>query len=276
MADKLTDIIIREKLIHDLGIGEHLDLIAHVNMTALGEVAGGPPAVAGAILSAAGTVVMPAFTYQTQVIPQDGPPRNAIVYGSGDEANARAEIFRPDLPVHPDCGAVAEALRASPHTLRSIHPILSFVAQGPHAREVLASQTRQNPLSPIAWLEARDGAVLLIGVDQRENYALHLAEQRAGRKAFIRWALTLNDIEELPNIPGCMQGFNAIWNDLTDLTTVTQIGLARCELIPLKPLLVYAEQRIHQDPNFMLCERPTCLSCRARQVYPAAGRQAYQ
>jgi len=132
---------------------------------------------------------------------------------------------------------------------------------------VLASQTRQNPLGPIAWLEAHDGAVLLMGVDQRDNFALHLAEQRAGRKAFIRWALTVDDIEELPNIPGCMEGFNAIWAELMDITMVTQIGSARCELIPLKPMLAYAEQRIREDPNFLLCDKPSCLSCRARQVY---------
>jgi aminoglycoside 3-N-acetyltransferase len=149
--------------------------------------------------------------------------------------------------------------------LRSTHPILSFVAHGPHAREALASQTRQNPLGPLAWLEAHNGCVLLMGVDQRENYALHLAEQRAGRKTFTRWALTMDDIEELPNIPGCMEGFNAIWRDLINFTRAAQIGTARCELIPLKDMLDYAEQRIRGDPNFMLCDKPSCLSCRARE-----------
>ena len=142
------------------------------------------------------------------------------------------------------------------------------MANGPHAREVLASQTRSNPLAPIAWLEAHDGFVPLMGVDQRDNYALHLAEQRAGRKAFTRWALTIDDIEELPNIPGCMEGFNAIWPELVSLTRAAKVGLARCELIPLRDILDYAERRINTDPNFMLCDKPSCLSCRAReQVY---------
>jgi aminoglycoside 3-N-acetyltransferase len=150
--------------------------------------------------------------------------------------------------------------------LRSTHPILSFVAQGPHAREALSSQTQENPLGPLAWLEAHDGAVLLMGLDQRHNFALHLAEQRAGRKRFVRWALTLDDIEELPHIPGDREGFNGVWADLMDFARVVKIGLARCELIPLKPMLAHAEARIRADPNFMLCDKPTCAYCRASEM----------
>ncbi len=266
MPYELTADEIRQQLEEDLKIGQDLDLIAHVSLDSLGIVRGGAEAVAGAILGAARTVVMPAFTYQTQIIPQIGPPDNALVYGSGDELNAKAEIFRPDLPVHPDCGSVAEALRQAPGTLRSVHPILSFIAQGPSAREVLASQTHENPLGPIAWLEAHDGAVLLMGLDQRHNFSLHLAEQRAGRKGFVRWALTVDDIEELPHIPGHGEGFNAIWPELADITRVAQIGLARCELIPLKPLLAYAEERLRYEPNFLLCDKPSCLLCRTQEV----------
>lgn len=243
------------------------DIIAHVSLSALGPVHGGARAVLDGILGTSGTVLMPAFTYQTQVIPQTGPPNNALDYGSGDVFNARAEIFRPDLPVHPDCGTVAETMRQDRSTLRSTHPILSFIAQGPHAREALSAQTRENPLGPIAWLEAHDGAVLLMGVDQRHNFALHLAEQRAGREGFTRWALTLDDIEELHNIPGDREGFNSIWAELIQFTEVQQIGLARCELIHIRPMLAYAEECIRDDPNFLLCDKPTCASCRARDAY---------
>lgn len=258
---------IETRLRDELGLTPERDVIAHVHLPTLGEVKGGAQAVAAAILAAAGTVVMPAFTYQTQIIPQDGPPDNAIAYGTGDEQNAKAEFFRSDLPVHPDCGTVAEALRRDSETLRSTHPILSFIAQGPHARQALGSQTRENPLAPIAWLEAHDGAVLMMGLDQRHNYALHLAEQRAGRKTFTRWALTIDDIEELPNIPGCSEGFNAVWGELLGMMEVTKIGMARCELIPIEDMLDYVEGRIREDPTFMLCDKPSCPSCRVREMY---------
>ena len=266
MPAGLTAHDIQTALEDSLGVHKELSLIAHVGFELLGPVQGGPATVAGAILAAAGTVVMPAFTYQTQIVPQNGPPDNALDYGTGDQQNAKAEIFRSDLPVHPDCGSVAETLRQDADTLRSTHPILSFIAQGPHAREALASQTRQNPLGPIAWLEAHEGAVLLMGLDQRHNFSLHLAEQRAGRKTFTRWALTLDDIEELHHIPGCMEGFNDIWADLMQFASVVHIGLARVELIQMAPMLAYAEQRLRADPNFMLCNRPSCRWCRAREV----------
>jgi aminoglycoside 3-N-acetyltransferase len=262
----LTRHDIQAELTDTLEIDEHTNLIAHINVDAFGPVEGGAESVVDALLSTAGTIVMPAFTYQTQVIPQDGPPDNAIEYGTGDDLNARAEFFRPDLPVHPDCGAAAESLRQRPDTLRSLHPILSFIASGAKARSALAAQTAQNPLGPVAWLEAHDGIVLLMGVDQRHNYALHLAEQRAGRKTFIRWALTLDDIEEMHHIPGCMEGFNDIWRYQFEYTRVTQIGLARCERIELRPMLKQAERRLHQNANFMLCDKPSCLNCRTRQV----------
>lgn len=266
MAAGLTARDIQKALEDELGVHKNLDLVAHVSFEKLGPIQGGPETVAGAILAAAGTVVMPAFTYQTQIVPQNGPPDNALDYGKNDEQNAKSEFFRPDMPVHPDCGSVAETLRQDADTLRSTHPILSFIAQGPQARAVLASQTKQNPLGPIAWLEAHDGAVLLMGLDQRHNFSLHLAEQRAGRKTFTRWSLTLDDIEELPHIPGCMEGFNDIWRDLMDFARVIQLGLARVELILIAPMLAYAEQRLRENPNFMLCGRPSCLSCRAREV----------
>jgi aminoglycoside 3-N-acetyltransferase len=268
MPDELTTREIERQLRDELKLDGQIDIIAHINAPGLGPVKGGPEAILAAVLSAAGTVVMPAFTYQTQVIPQTGPPNNAIDYGKGGDQNSRADIYRPDLPVHPDFGLVAEMMRQDNDTLRSTHPILSFTAQGPHAREILSAQTRENPLGPIGYVEARDGAVLMMGLDQRHNVALHLAEQRAGREGFTRWALTLDDIEELHHIPGDREGFNTIWGDLMDWAEVTQIGMARVEVIKIRPMLAYAEEQIRRDPNFMLCDKPTCAYCRAREVKP--------
>jgi aminoglycoside 3-N-acetyltransferase len=208
---------------------------------------------------------MPAFTFQTMVVPEYGPPDNGIEYGQATERNALAEFFRPDLPVHPDLGLVPEALRADNDTLRSIHPVLSFVAQGGHAHDVLAAQSLDDPFGPIEWLEANDGFVLLLGADHHANFSLHLAEQRAGRRGFIRWALTLDDIEELPNFPGCSDGFEAIAPYLRDITRQRDIGLATAQLIPLREMLAIAEVLVTDDPYALLCQRATCERCRARE-----------
>ena len=255
------------RLQEDLGVSEALDVLVFANASAFGDVQGGPETIAGALLAAVRTVVMPAFTYQTQVVPQVGPYDNAIIYGEADEQNLKAETFRPTLPVHPDCGVVADVLRRDNESLRSTHPVLSFAAQGPNAREALAAQTPGNPFGPVAWLEAHDGAVLLLGTDHRENVALHLAEQRAGRKTFIRWALTPGDVEELHNMPGCREGFRAISQYIAGSARTTMIGMARCEAMPIPEMLQTAERLIRQNPNFLLCNKPTCLFCSARRGF---------
>ena len=84
---------IQAALHEGLGLTGTLDVIAHISGHAFGMVQGGVETIVGAVLASVGTLVMPAFTYQTQIVPQIGPPHNAIVYGSADEQNATAEIF---------------------------------------------------------------------------------------------------------------------------------------------------------------------------------------
>src|SRR4026209_514416 len=99
MPAPLTRATLQASLIDQLGLSRNLPVIVHVNMTSLGAVEGGAEAVVDTLLGIGGTVIMPEFTYQTQIIPQVGPPDNAINYGTGDEVNVKAEVFRPDLPV---------------------------------------------------------------------------------------------------------------------------------------------------------------------------------
>lgn len=268
MDRAITKEEIKRVLTEELSVNSATDLLVFVNqLNEVGPIAGGTGAFLGALLETAETVIMPAFTFQTMVIPAIGPPDNAITYGSGDELNARAEIFWPNLKIHADCGAVAEEMRKMKGTLRSTHPIYSFIGRGRKAEGILSAQTLDNPLGVIAALETLRARVLLVSVDHRHNFALHLAESHLGRKTFIRWALTPGDIEELHQIPGCMEGFNAIWGDVLGLAEVSQIGMARAESYPLRPLLAFAEKRLVENPNFLLCDKPSCLSCRAREVH---------
>ncbi len=271
MYQPITPDQIRQVLSQELGISSGSDLLVFVNhFKEVGPVVGGATGFLDALLASAETVIMPAFTYQTMIIPAVGPPDNAIAYGVGAELNSRAETFHPRLPAHPDCGIIAEEMRRMKGTLRSTHPILSFIGRGKKAEAILAAQSIQDPLGPLAILETLRARVLLIGVDHRHNFALHLAEKRAGRKAFTRWALTPGAIDELPNIPGCMEGFNAIWGNVLGLAEVSRIGMARAENYPLRPLIAVAEKKLAENPNFMLCDKPSCLSCRTREVHSSS------
>jgi aminoglycoside 3-N-acetyltransferase len=250
-------------------------VLVHASLSSLGEVAGGAETLVGALVSTYNSVITPAFTYQTMLVPEVGPPDNGIVYGSRTEQNARAEFFRPDMPVHKSIGAIPEALRrlerpaGLPPARRSVHPILSFT--GVNAEAALQSQTLQEPLAPVRLLAEQGGTVLLLGVDHSSNTAIHLAEALAGRKQFFRWALTPQGVVECPRFPGCSDGFEAIAPELSEVARWTTIGEARLQAIPLRELVQVARRLIQADPQALLCQSPGCLRCQAVRAAVEAG-----
>src|SRR5574338_227971 len=114
-------------------------VIAHGSLSAFGQVQGGADTLLGALLSQFHSLVMPAFTYKTMLVPETGPENNAMIYGSGRDHNFMAEFFRPSMPVDRLMGALPEALRRHPSAQRTSHPILSFV--GVNAAPALECQT---------------------------------------------------------------------------------------------------------------------------------------
>ncbi len=249
--------------LRDLGLSRESRVLALVSLPALGAVRGGAEAVAGALMAQCGLVLSPAFTYQCQVFPQVGPPDNGLVYGDHMDENANAEIFRADLPVHRDLGPVAELLRTRPGAARSGHPLLSFSAVGECADRVLQAQSLAEPFGPSARLAEDGGEVLLLGLTHTANVAIHYAECQAGRKQFIRWALTPEGVVECAGWPGCSAGFDAVEARLGPATQTAQIGEARAHRVPLRDLLRAVADMVRADPLALLCDDPACPRCSA-------------
>lgn len=254
-----------QKGLRELGLVPESRVILSASLSALGVVRGGAETVAGAVTALCGLVVSPSFTFQCRVWPLTGPANNGTHYTGHDDENASAEFFRLDVPVHASLGPVAEAMRHVGGALRSRHPLYSFVAAGLEAERVLLAQTLAEPWGPLAHLaESESGAdVLLLGADHSANLALHYAEARAGRKQFIRWALTPKGAVECPSCPGCPDGFNAIVPHLRGVSRVAQIGLARVERIPLAALVGVTTDLLRRDPLALLCSRAGCQRCHA-------------
>jgi aminoglycoside 3-N-acetyltransferase len=234
-------------------------VIVHASLSAFGQVQGGAETLVSALLAVFDSVVMPAFTYKTIIIPSSGPETNAIIYGSGADANRMAEFFDPQMPADPLMGAVAEALRKHPRAKRSTHPILSYT--GVKAKAALAAQTLADPLAPIGVLAKQDGWVLLLGVDHTVNSSIHYAEKLAGRKQFVRWALTPQGVRECPGFPGCSAGFHAIAPEVERDTQRVRIGNAAVQAVPLKMLFKAVIERIKNDPLALLCQQADCPRC---------------
>jgi len=236
-------------------------VIVHASLSAFGAVRGGAETVLGALLSATRALVMPTFTYATMVTPSDGPPNNGITYGSMKDANRVTQFFDPDMPADKAMGIIAETLRQHPEALRSQHPIYSFA--GIHADEAIQAQTLANPFAPIEALIHADGWVLLLGVGHTANTSIHYGEQLAGRRQFVRWALTYKGIIECPHWPGCSGGFDQITPHLDWFCSKIQVGKALVQAIPLKALVETVQELIEDDPMALLCNRPECERCQA-------------
>ena len=255
----------------DLDLPPTAPLAAHASLSAFGPVEGGAQTVVEALLDVFPTLVMPAFTYKTMLVPEEGPPDNGLAYGTYADANRQAQFFRPNMPVDRLIGAVPEALRLHPGARRSSHPILSFT--GIQAGLYLDSQTIAEPLAPFRLLVEAEAWVLLLGVDHSANTAIHYAERLAGRRQFIRWALTPRGVVECPGFPGCSDGFNAIAPRLAYVVRKEQAGQALIQAIPMVDLVGIARAWLEVEPMALLCDRSYCERCQAVRLGMAKAAQ---
>ena len=234
-------------------------VIAHASLRSFGFVEGGADSVVTGLTHTIGAFIMPTHTYKTMITPLSGPANNAINYGRGQQWNRLAEPFYPDMPVDPMMGVIPESMRRWPETRRSMHPILSF--GGMRAEKILQTQTVDNPFAPLRTLVELDGWVLLLGVDHTTNTAIHFAEKLAGRKQFVRWALTENGTVTCPGFPGCSAGFQAIEPEVRSFTKSIKVGNATVQALPLRALLIRVIEVIKKDKYALLCNRSDCERC---------------
>lgn len=249
------------KELRSLPIDGNPPVIAHVSLSAFGEVEGGANTLLGALLTVFPALMMPTFTYKTMITPHSGPPNNGIEYGNGDDANRMAEFFWPHTPPDALMGVVAKTLLKHPKAQRSLHPILSF--GGINITRYLEAQSIEEPLAPIHALMQAGGWVLLVGVDHTVNTSIHLGERLAGRKTFTRWALTPKGIITCPGFPGCSKGFNAIEPHIKEYSSEVTIGQGTVRAMSVSILVEKTIELIHNDPFALLCNDEHCLRCKS-------------
>jgi aminoglycoside 3-N-acetyltransferase len=255
--------------LRDLRLGE-APVIVHSSLSSFGQVEGGAQTVVSALTVVFPIIIVPTFTYKTMIIPLTGPDHNAIPYGSGGDQNRMAEFFTPKMPADPLMGIVPETLRRQAGATRSSHPIQSFA--GVHAEKILATQNLNNPLGPLEALEQAGGWAVLLGVNHTTNTSIHYAEKLAGRRQFVRWALTPKGVVACPGFPGCSAGFQAVAPDLERYTRQVQIGEALVQAVPLKMLTKVVVAVIKKDPLALLCQQADCERC--GEIRDTMSRQA--
>lgn len=149
-----------------LGINRGDDILVHASFKSLGGVEGGIRTLIVALLSSlgdAGTLLMPALSYQT--------------------VTAENPLF--DIRNTPVCvGAVPEFFRTFPGVERSMHPTHSVCVRGRRQKEYLAdSEKDDEPVgenSPFRKLPAFGGKILMLGCGLHPNTSMHGVEEKAG------------------------------------------------------------------------------------------------
>lgn len=245
--------------LESLQIKKHVPVLVVADETLGEKLTGGEKTALTALMAVFDTLMMPAFTSSPMIVPAQGPEYNALEYTDDESINQQADFFTPELIPDASFGKLVRLLLDVPDSRRSDHPLLSFAGLGVDA--ALRKQTIAQPWTPISELALLEGWVLLLGVAQNRNVCLHLAENRAGRKQFTRWALTPEGIIECAAMPGCSEGFAGVAQAIGDL--------ARRVLMPSLDLIAYPIQQlvdrvahiIHQDPDALLCANPHCAFC---------------
>jgi aminoglycoside 3-N-acetyltransferase len=234
-------------------------VIVHSSLKSFGQLEGGAVTVVNGLAAAFNRVIVPTFTYKTMVTPLTGPEHNGITYGSQQDLNQMAEFFTLRMPADPLMGIIPETFRRHPRAIRSKHPIQSFA--GINAEKFITSQSMTNPLAPLGMLEQANGWVVLIGVNHTVNTSIHYAEKLAGRRQFIRWALTPKGVVECPGFPGCSAGFQAVAPEMEKFTRKEQIGGSLVQAVPVKMLFKVVVGQIKKDPLALLCQQEDCERC---------------
>ena len=243
----------------EFNIAVDAPVIVHTSLSALGRVQGGPDTVIGALLNRFHSVMMPAFTYKTMIVPETGPEHNGIRYASAKDINRMALPFHADLTVDKLMGATAAAMQVYPLAFRSKHPILSF--SGVHVEPGLSAQTPEDPFAPIEWMWKQNGWVLLMGVDHSVNTTIHLAEQMAGRSGFTRWAIMGEKIVVCEHFPGCSNGFTQAAELLEGISTHVPVGDGQLTALPMQAMIEILTMHLQEHPVALLCKDPHCQRC---------------
>jgi aminoglycoside 3-N-acetyltransferase len=163
----------------NLGLRPGMTVMVHSSLRKVGWTVGGPVTVIRAlldVLGAAGTLVIPAESPDVSDPSTWNDDRVKVEWH--DTIRAHLPVFDP-LTTPTTMGAIPEAFRTFPGTIRSNHPIVSVCANGRLAREITEDHALdfcEGKGTPFEKLYTLDTHTLLLGVGFDRCSSLHYAE----------------------------------------------------------------------------------------------------
>ncbi len=252
-----------------LGLADKL-VAMHSSLSSLGHVVGGARTVVDALESVCDTVLAPTYSSIGRTLPplDDRPARNGCDYEHYEEVAGSRNVvpfdpatFDRHSDVDLDMGAIPRELLSRPQSIRSGHPSVSWVAHDRHAEELLPTHRWDDPNAPLKRTYEGGGIVLLLGVELTQCTALHLAEEFAGRRPFIRWVRCVDGSIRRIREYGCSEGFEVAFSPrLSSLSGTTRIGDAVARTYPLDELVDAAANLIRRRDFSTMCSH-RCERC---------------
>jgi aminoglycoside 3-N-acetyltransferase len=239
-------------------------LCLHSSLRSFGRVEGGATAVIEGLLAEGCTVMVPAFSWAFAVPPPVDmrPPRNGCDYDREAETPQYGVTYTPEsTEVDSHMGAIPAALVTMAGSVRGWHPFNSFAAVGPRAHDVIDEQRPLRVYRPLQVLADLDGWVVLLGTGLTSMTMLHLAEKRAGRTLFRRWANNRRGWPMMVETGSCSAGFDRFETTLASLERQTRVGESLWRIFPARATLRAAAQAIRMNPEITRCADPECERC---------------
>ncbi|PYJ62811.1 MAG: hypothetical protein DME24_02610 [Verrucomicrobia bacterium] len=239
-------------------------VVVHSSLRSFGHVEGGAETVISALQSVCRTVLMPGFQCAANNVlppPEQRPQQNGCDYAIHFNLRQPPEPFDVEkAPIHPQMGSISQTFARSTGVYRSDHPWHSWLAWGEDAPDYARDHPWESANQPLERLAAAGGWVVLLGVTLVSCTTIHVAEERAGRRPFIRWALDRQGRVRVVRVCGCGKGFDQLYPYCQTLFRETWIGSARILAAPLAELIERLTPVIREHPNIIRCS-DTCLRC---------------
>lgn len=249
----------------ELGI-QGFPVVAHTSLKGLGVARdnGGAEAVIRTLTTLAPTVMMPTFSWESNTAPPEGdrPTRNGCDYAFYDGwSKPRRPFTVESAGIEPSMGFTSKLFLDWPGVRRSAHPWHSWTAWGEGAESLVNDHPWETTNLPLERLARRGGWVLMLGVGLSSCTALHVAEERAGRRPFIRWAVDREGHVRRVRASGCAKGFDHLYPSFRGLLREIEVGPARILAAPLDNVIQRGAALFLSQPELGCCS-VNCIRCR--------------